>query len=322
MSASTVLVTGCAGYVGSVLVGRLLDAGYRVVGVDSLVYDNGPALLPHLGRPRFEFVAADVRDVPAVAALAARCDVVMPLAALVGAPACDRDADARRAAEAVNCTAVRGLVAGLSRDQLVVYPNTNSGYGETDGSRACTEADPLAPISTYGRTKCAGEDAVLGHPRAVSLRLATVFGASPRMRLDLLVNDFTARLVRAGRLELFEPHFVRNFVGVRDVARAFLHMAGWLERGGAGGAYNLGHPDLNLTKRALALTVAGLLGLGPACVTTGPGTDPDRRNYLVSNDKVLGTGFRFEHDLGDGVRAVAAAVRAHTPDQLARMRNA
>lgn len=327
-----VLVTGCAGYVGSTLVRSLLSARCKVTGVDSLVWNNGHALLPYLHDPHFDFHRLDVRDFRRYEHLVEQADVVVPLAALVGAPLCERKPDEARE---VNRDAVVRLVKFLSRHQQVVYPNTNSGYGQTDGTRQVTEADPLTPISVYGVTKCEAERAVLDHPAGVSLRLATVFGSSPRMRLDLMVNDFAARL-RAAQLReaqvisfvprpvdpaltIYEPGYHRNFVGVRDVARAFVHFA---LRPELTGAYNLGLPTANLTKLQLAFEVARALGVSQDAIAVGAGRDPDQRNYVVSNDKVLGTGFQFQHDLTDGVREVARVVDAHTPDQLVGMRNA
>jgi nucleoside-diphosphate-sugar epimerase len=328
-----VLVTGCAGYIGSTLVGHLLRAGHHVVGVDNLMYGNGAALLPYLGHPVFEFYRADVRH-GWMDWLVSEADAVIPLAAIVGAPRCDRQP---RDAEDVNWKAVRRLAVNMRPGQRLLYPNTNSGYGETDGGRMVTEDDPLAPISVYGRTKCAAESAVLHHPNSAVLRLATVFGASPRMRMDLMVNDFAGKVWaeqltrstmpgfgsgsrRGPALTVFEPHFKRNFVGVQDVARAFLHL---LEHPDLHGVYNLGLPTANLTKLQLAHAVCGALCVDPtSMVAVGEGTDPDRRNYLVSNDKILSTGFTFTHDLTDGVREVAQVVETHGAAQLAAMRNA
>lgn len=316
-----VMVTGCAGYVGSVLVGELLARKYQVTGVDNLFFGNGSALLPHLGDPNFTFVKADVQDDLQMSRLAMWCDAVVPLAALVGAPLCEKDEDHKRWAASTNSWAVSNLMAVLSKDQRVVYPNTNSGYGTTDGTRACVETDPLTPISLYGVTKGEGEKAVLDHPNGVSFRLATVFGASPRMRLDLMVNDFTHKLYRDRHISLFEPHFLRNYVGVRDVARAFIYALEHPDRVKPG-AYNLGLPTANLTKAQLARTVCHELGLPlEKCVSVGDGKDPDQRNYLVSNDKILATGFAFGHTLFQGIREVMQVVATHTPEQLKSMRN-
>lgn len=324
-----VLVTGVCGYVGSTLVGELLAAGHSVVGVDNLTYDNGHVLLPHLSG-KFEFHNMDVRDHDGAAPLAKDCDVVIPLAAVVGAPACEQ---MPLAAWQTNFNAVKSLVSRLSPRQRVLYPNTNSGYGETSGDAEVTEASPMNPVSVYGHSKCEAEKVVLDHPEAVVFRLATVFGASPRMRLDLMVNDFTHRVWSKVRREneivshyrkqervltVFEPTFVRNFVHVRDVAGAFLHALG---RPQDIGVYNVGLPDANLTKLELAHRVCDVLKVSRERVVVGEGADPDRRNYRVSNAKLLATGFQFAHPLEDGIREVAKVVETHTPDQLKVMRN-
>lgn len=321
MGRPTVLLTGCAGYIGSVLVGHLLRANYRVIGVDSLMWGNGQALLPHVGNPHFEFHRNDVEDA-AVDLMADKADVVIPLAALVGAPLCERYDDAARR---VNHRAVAELVRHLSPNQLVIYPNTNSGYGQTDGESFVTEEDRLTPISVYGETKCAAEKAVLDHPNGIAFRLATVFGASPRMRLDLMVNDFTYRLCNMKKVGdfhppfvIYEPHYKRNFVGVQDVARAIVHM---LTYNGPRGVFNLGLPTANLTKLELAHKVCDTIGLSREVVVTGEGRDPDQRNYLVSNDKVLRAGFKFEHSLEAGIREVARVFDLVTAEQAKGMRN-
>ncbi len=331
MGVPTVLVTGCAGYIGSTLIASLLKARCKVIGIDNLMYDNGSAILSYLPHENFEFHRVDVRDYRQWEWLAERCDVAIPLAALVGAPICDK---LPCEAAYVNEAAVVHLTKFLSPNQRILYPNTNSGYGQTDGSQRITEEDPLNPISVYGVTKCNAEKAVLDHKNSISLRLATVFGASPRMRLDLMVNDFACKLwvhqkcesqilsfvPRQGSvLTIFEPHYQRNFVGVRDVARAFVHL---VLRPEYTGAYNLGLPSANMTKLELAHFVCDTLRISRDAVSIGEGKDPDQRNYLISNDKVLGTGFAFEHMLHEGVIEVANVVNIHTPDQLARMRNA
>lgn len=321
MSSPRVLVSGCAGYVGSVLVGQLLRAGCRVTGVDSLLYDNGRALLGHLGDPFFRFERLDARS-PEFLSLADRHDVVVPLAALVGAPLCEKNPDGARS---INYKAVADLAARMSPSQRLVYPNTNSGYGQTDGTSEVTEDDPLEPLSVYGRTKCDGEKAALGHPGGASLRLATVFGASPRMRLDLMVNHFVRRLAPgpapAGgppHFLIYEPHYLRNFVGVRDVARAFLFM---VMRPYLKGAFNLGHPECNLSKWDLAMRVCDVLGRDRSAVFAGNGRDPDQRNYRVSNRKIIEAGFRFTHELDDGIREAAAVTSLLGESELDAMRN-
>lgn len=326
--ATKVLVTGAAGYIGSQLCGYLLRAGYHVIAVDNLMYNNMHALLGHLGDSRFEFYKMDVRD--GLSIIASRSDVVIPLAALVGAPLCEQR---RPEAWAVNYGAVKELVESLSPGQRVILPNTNSGYGATNGETFCVEEDELNPISEYGRSKCEAEKAVLDHENSVVLRLATVFGSSPRMRMDLMVNDFTASLEKisrgfmhvspidglpAGRFRLYEPGFKRNFVSVRDVSRVFCHfMFNYYHHG----VFNVGLSDANLTKMELAHTICDELGLDRGVVVEAEGKDVDGRNYLVSNDKLLSTGFRFGHSLLSGIREVIWICRTHSVEELQKMRN-
>lgn len=309
-----VLLTGCAGYIGSRLCHDLLGDGHRVTGVDSLRYGNASALYGLLGHPRFAFRLLDVRHTPLVLGAARDADAVVHLAALVGAPVCEKHPG--EAAE-VNARATADLARGLSLWQRLVYANTNSGYGSRPDGSYCTEADPLTPISVYGRTKCDGERAVLDHPRGVSLRLATVFGVSPRPRLDLLVNDWTARLCTGHPLAVYEGHFRRNFVGIDDVCRAVrFTLAGNLS-----GPVNVGNPALNTTKREMAARICRALGLPADRVTEGEGFDKDQRDYLVSNRLILSEGFEFRHALEDGVRAVRTLVHATPNADLGRMRN-
>ena len=309
-----ILVTGAAGYIGSVLCGELLNRGHEVAAIDCLMYHNVGAIQHLIGHPSFIFEPADVRDLGSYRHFWGQADCIIPLAAVVGAPACEKNPNF---SEQINAQAIYKLLIQLSKKQRVIYPNTNSGYGTTEGG-ACTEETPLKPISVYGVTKGRAEEAVLCHENSATLRLATVFGVSPRMRFDLMVNDFAARLVRGQKLTIFEPSFQRNFVHVRDVARAFIHMVD----NPLQGPFNCGHPKLNQTKLELAYKVAGELGLYPHdVVEVGDGEDPDKRNYLVSNDKLLGTGFEFKYGLGQGVTEVALLASLLSPPAMERMRN-
>jgi nucleoside-diphosphate-sugar epimerase len=308
-----VLVTGCCGYLGSVLVSHLLAAGQEVIGVDSLLYGPGP-LLAWLGNPLFTFHREDIRRLRRE--VVGEVDAVVHLAALVGEPVCKK---CPGQAWAINAAATHRLVGLLQPGQRFLYPNTNSGYGTTDGQEECDERTPLAPLSDYARSKCEGERAVLCHDNVVSVRLATVFGPSPRMRLDLMVNHFTTVLARERVLHLFEPHFLRNFIHVGDVARVFGH---FLHHSHLRGVYNAGLPQANLTKLELAHTVCDILGLPHSAVLIGQGQDPDQRNYRVSNERLLATGFFFQHTLEEGIKQVAQLGTLFEPVALEAMRNA
>jgi nucleoside-diphosphate-sugar epimerase len=300
---TTVLVTGGAGYLGSILCEHLLDAGHRVSVVDNLRYGQSP--LFHLcSHPAFEFVWGDVRDAQLLRPLVGAADVLIPLAAIVGAPACDRDP---WLAESVNLEAVRLLNRLRSPRQLVVYPNTNSGYGARSGSLCCTEETPLEPISLYGRTKVQAELELLNSPNSITLRLATVFGVSPRMRLDLLVNHFVYAAVTDGYIILFEKDFKRNFVHIRDVADCFLHCLANAERM-IGRPYNVGLDEANLSKEELALAIKQ--HVPNFCVHCSEiGADPDKRNYLVSNERLRQSGFETRRSLDDGIRELLTGCR-------------
>lgn len=294
-----ILVTGSAGYVGSVLVGHLLSSTrHQVVGVDSLRYSCcRQATLASLGHPRFAFHHLDVRDEQCLR-LAGRADAVVHLAALVGAPLCEAHTEE---AVAVNQNAAIRLARSLSPSQRLVYACTNSGYGASD--QEVTEESPLLPLSVYGRTKVAAEEEVLLHPQGVSLRLATVFGVSPRMRLDLLVNDFVERLLAEGSLELYEPDAWRNAVHVRDVAEAILHAVDPTHHHQMeGGSYNV--VGVNLTKKQFAWKVCDRLGLARDRVRAGQGSDPDGRDCRVSGEKLAENGFRPSRTLEMGIDEV------------------
>jgi nucleoside-diphosphate-sugar epimerase len=285
------------GYLGSIVCEHLLDAGYAVTILDNLMYGIGQQALYHLcANPAFDFIKGDVRNEEAMASALRRADVVIHLAAIVGAPACDRDP---ALATSVNLDAVKLLSRLRSPNQLVIYPNTNSGYGATAGDSLCTENSPIQPISLYGRTKVEAERALLDGPNAVALRLATVFGLSPRMRLDLLVNHFVYAALKDGYLVIFEKDFKRNFVHVRDVADCVLHVISHAA-GMTGRAFNLGLDSANLSKEELALKIKQhvpnfYIHFAPI------GKDPDQRNYIVSNRRLREAGFAARRSLDDGI---------------------
>jgi nucleoside-diphosphate-sugar epimerase len=287
------LISGGAGYLGSILVPALLAEGHHVTVVDNFLY--GQASLNHCCyRQDFEVVRGDVRDESLMKKLLAEADIIIPLAAIVGAPACRRDPTA---AKSINFNSMLSMMSWLSHDQRVIMPTTNSAYGTGD---LCTEESPLNPLSSYARDKVEVEKVLMQHENAISFRLATVFGMSPRMRLDLLVNDFVYRAVNDRFIVLFEAHFRRNYIHVRDVCRAFLHGIEHFD-GMRGQIYNVGLSDANLTKLHLCELIHEYL---PDFVyaEAAVGKDPDQRDYIVSNAKIEATGFETAYTVGDGIQ--------------------
>jgi nucleoside-diphosphate-sugar epimerase len=299
----SILVTGGGGYLGSVLVPELLASGYRVTVLDTFEAHDG-GLLGCAGHPRFQVVRGDCRDERVLSTLVPQHDTVLPLAAVVGAPACDAD---RAGAVSTNLDAITTLCDLLSPEQRVLYPTTNSGYGIGDAEALCTEESPLRPVSLYGETKMEAESHILQRARSISFRFATVFGVSPRMRTDLLVNDFVLRAARDRAIVLFEGHFRRNFLHVRDVARVFLHGLQHFDAM-AGRAYNAGHDDANLTKRELCERIGAHVE-GLHIFDAAVARDQDQRNYLVSNARLYATGFTPVWSLDDGIRELLVAYR-------------
>jgi nucleoside-diphosphate-sugar epimerase len=292
-----VLVTGGAGYLGSILVPALLDRGFAVTVLDNFMYGQD-SLAACCYRPEFSMVRGDVRSIETVKRLAADADVIIPLAALVGAPLCDRDP---LAATSTNLTAIVQMLGVISPSQRVILPITNSGYGVGEAGKFCTEETPIRPVSLYGRDKVEVERTLLDkHPSAISLRLATVFGMSPRMRLDLLVNDFTYRAYTDRFIVLFESQFKRNFIHVRDVARAFMHAIDHFDTM-KGQIYNVGLSDANLSKLELCQRIQQQLPEF-AIHESNIGKDPDKRDYIVSNEKVERTGYKTAFSLDEGIR--------------------
>ena len=289
-----ILVTGGAGYIGSVLSDHLLKEGYKVTALDSLLYGQS-SLFALANNPHFSFVKGDVLDEPLLKDLVAKHDAVIHLAAIVGAPACKANPTL---AELVNHNSVKMLSRHLSRSQKLLFPNTNSGYGIGKKDAECTEKSPLKPVSEYGKQKVAAEKIVLGK-KGISFRLATVFGMSPRMRLDLMVNDFTYRAYRDHSIVLFEEHFRRNFIHVRDVANAFVFGLRHYERM-KGQAFNVGLSDANFTKRELCERIKRHVKdfyIHSAEI----GFDPDKRDYVVSNAKIESFGFKPQQSLDSGI---------------------
>jgi nucleoside-diphosphate-sugar epimerase len=291
-----VLITGGAGYLGSILSEHLLDAGYKVTVLDNLLY--GEQSLFHLcANKNFSFFLGDTRNEKLLRELMGNSDIIVPLAAVVGAPACDRDPIM---AQTVNLDAIRMINRLRSKNQLIIYPTTNSGYGTKTGDVYCTEETPLEPISLYGRTKVDAEMEILGSENSLTLRLATVFGLSSRMRMDLLVNHFVYAAVNDRYLVIFEKDFKRNYIHIRDVADCFIHCVENAP-GMVGQPYNVGLDAANLSKEELALKIKEYV---PDFFIhfAEVGSDPDKRNYIVSNQRLREAGFEAKRSLDDGIR--------------------
>ncbi len=294
-SKKQILVTGGAGYLGSIMVPELLRLGHSVTVVDNFMYQQA-SLLDCCADKKLQVIRGDVRDEALMKKAVARADVIIPLACLVGAPLCSQKPIEART---INLDAIKMLVDLSSKGQMIISPTTNSGYGIGEKGKFCTETTPMRPVSLYGKLKVELEEYLLASGRAISLRLATVFGISPRPRLDLLVNDFTFRAVNDRFIVLFEAHFKRNYIHVRDVAGAFIHALDNFETM-KNEPYNVGLSDANLSKMELCLEIRKQIP--DFCIMESEvGEDPDKRDYIVSNDKIEATGFKPKHSLQDGI---------------------
>ncbi len=294
MKKERVLITGGAGYLGSTLCEHLLDCGYEVTVLDNLMYDQ-LSLLHLFKRDGFKFELGDVREKSLLQSMVSNHDVIIPLAAIVGMPACKSHPEL---AVAVNYKQIVDILSVLSDTQKLILPNTNSQYGSSE--QIITEESPFTPLSLYAKTKCDAEDAMLKKGNGVSLRLATVFGVSPRMRLDLLVNDFTYKSVTDGYLVLFESHFKRNYIHVQDIARTFEFIIRNYDSC-KGQAFNVGLSTANLSKLELAEKIKTYV---PSLVIKEDNfkEDFDKRNYIVSNQKLESLGWRPIYNLDYGIQ--------------------
>jgi nucleoside-diphosphate-sugar epimerase len=293
--AYNILITGGAGYLGSIMTPALLAEGHKVTVIDNFLWKQN-SLAAVCANPDFDVVNGDVRDEAIISPLLAKADVIIPLAALVGAPLCNKD---KVGATSTNKDAIKLMLGKLSKEQRVLMPVTNSGYGVGEAGKFCTEDTPLRPISRYGIDKVEAEKMVLERENSISFRLATVFGMAPRMRVDLLVNDFVYRAVNDRAVVLFEPHFKRNYVHIRDVTRAFQHGINNFEAM-KGQPYNVGLSDANLSKWELCEVIAKHFP-GFVYMEAPIGEDPDKRDYIVSNEKIEKTGFQPAHSLDTGI---------------------
>lgn len=292
---SEILVTGGAGYIGSMLVPDLLSKGHKVTVIDNLLYKQ--TSLSHVTRNKnLNFVIGDVRDENLMKEHISSAEVVIPLAAIVGAPACDKDTVA---AQSINKESILWLLKQLKPDQRIIMPTTNSAYGSGDKNNYCDESSPLNPLSLYARDKVDVEKELMQKENATSFRLATVFGISPRMRLDLLVNNFVYRAISDGFVVVFEGHFKRNYIHVLDVVQAF-NLA--LENQGsfAGQIFNVGLSEANISKIELCEEIKKQLPYF-TFLEAPLGKDPDQRNYIVSNTKIEKVGFSPKVNLQEGI---------------------
>ncbi|UTH72840.1 NAD(P)-dependent oxidoreductase [Chromobacterium sp. IIBBL 290-4] len=290
-----ILVTGGAGYIGSILTPDLLNLGNRVTVLDNFMYRQ--TSLNHVCyHPNFKAVKGDIRNKEIILPLLKEADIIIPLAALVGAPLCNQDPVG---SSSINHDAITMMLKLLSQEQRVLMPTTNSAYGTGDENNYCTEESPLRPISQYAKKKVEVEKELMESGNAISFRLATVFGMSPRMRVDLLVNDFVHRAVYDKFVVLFEGSFKRNYIHVRDVSRAFQHGIENFDRM-CNQIYNVGLSDANVSKKELCQRIQA--HVPDFLYFDAPvGKDPDQRNYIVSNEKIEATGFHPQVSLDDGI---------------------
>ncbi len=309
-----ILITGGAGYLGSVIVDKMLNAGHEVVVLDKLLF-NQTSLLQYTSNSNFKFIYGDVRNESLLEKLCKEADVIIPLAAIVGFPACAADP---QLAKDINFKQIVNIVK-FAQHKKILYPNTNSGYGIAEGQTECTEESPLTPISVYGQTKCDAENFLRTMTTAITFRLATVFGVSPRMRTDLLVNDFTYKAITDKYIVVFEKNFKRNFIHVEDVASAFLFMLENYEKY-KGEVFNVGLSSANLSKQELLEKIQSHVK-DFAVSYNDFYEDPDKRDYIVSNAKIEATGWKPEWDLDNGIQQLIQGYQMIVPKMGAEFRN-
>ena len=302
-----ILITGGAGYLGSAITRRLIEK-HKVIVYDNLMY-NQTSLVDLSHNPNFTFHYGDVREWSKLKYLVEQVDIVIPLAALVGFPLCEKDKDL---ATSINTTQIQNIVDVLSDDQMILYPNTNSGYG-TRGDGMVDETNELTPISHYGRTKCEAEDYIINESNGISFRLATVFGVSSRMRTDLLVNDFVYKLLTDRYITLFEHKFVRNFIHIQDVSRAFEYMIDNYYTFN-NEIFNLGLSDENITKKQLVEKIQSHIP-NTSVNYSDYYVDPDKRDYIVSNEKIEEAGWKPIFTLDDGIKELIQSYKMIVPTQ-------
>jgi len=296
-----ILVTGGAGYIGSVMVPSLLNKGFDVTVLDNFMYKQS-SLLDICHNPNLTVKVGDSRDKTLLVNLVNKHDIIIPLAAVVGAPACNKD---KKFAEEVNFQHVKTIAESISKNQQILFPVTNSGYGIGQKGIYCDETTPLNPITHYGKTKVDAEKVLLDLGNAITFRLATVFGASPRMRMDLLVNDFVYRAYYDHFIVLFESHFKRNYIHIRDVVSAFFHGLDNYEKM-KGQPYNVGLSSANLSKMELCEKIKQHIP-DFHIFESDSGEDPDKRDYIVSNKRIESNGWKPDYSLDMGIEELLKA---------------
>ena len=290
-----ILITGGAGYIGSLLTGYLLERNYQVTVIDNFLYDKN-SLNSYIHNKNFKVIVNDVRNYEFIKKIIKNYDLIVPLSALVGAPLCKiKEFEAKE----INYDSIKYIADNISKNQLLIYPTTNSGYGIGKENVYCDENTPLNPISLYGKTKVNAENYIMQRENSIAFRLATVFGISNRMRLDLLVNDFVYKASKDGYIILFEEHFKRNYIHIRDVCRGFIHSIDNFDAMKSN-VYNMGLSDANLSKLELCNKIKEYINNFTINVSE-IGEDIDKRNYIVSNKKIENTGFLPKYSIDDGI---------------------
>ena len=299
----SILITGGAGYIGSTLVPDLLSKNYNVTVIDNFMYKQ-TSLASSIRHKNFSLVFGDVRDENLMKSLTAKADVVIPLAAIVGAPACDKDPIA---AQTINKDSILSLLKNISSSQQIIMPTTNSAYGSGDKNNYCDESSPLNPLSLYAKDKVVVEESLMQRENSTSFRLATVFGISPRMRLDLLVNNFAYRAITDGFVVVFEGHFKRNYIHVLDVVQAF-NLALEHPDKFKGEIFNVGLSEANISKLELCEEIQKIIP-SFTYLEAALGKDPDQRNYVVSNEKIEAQGFSPQVTLSAGLKELVKGLK-------------
>lgn len=299
---TSVFITGGAGYIGTSLIPLLLNNNYKVTVYDSLIFNNGDKLIPYITNPNFNFIEGDIRDKEKLKNSLKNYDVVIHLAALVGFPICREKGELE--SYEVNVKGTLNVLESMSKDQYLLFGSTGSNYGEVDG--ICTEETELNPLSIYGKTKTDAERLVLSRDNSTAFRFATAFGLSPRLRLDLLINDLTYKSMKEGYAVIYESHFMRTFIHVRDICRVFLFAIENMDKM-KNNVYNVGSDSMNFSKKEVCEIIKKELP-NTYFNYADVGEDADKRNYVVSYDKISSLGFKTEIDIVTGIKEIIKSI--------------